>query len=184
MKLSHLSTALFVAGLSLAATTSHAEGFRFMPGMEPGFKAEPTLAISAGIAHAPAANDNAIAIYGLDFSVNCGLFQTPDNRIRTHLQINRVDESGIEATTFELSPRYTMPMGSGFSVGVGPVLAMVKADNGNADKNLFGYGAVAGLNYRNGMLYAGSDLRYMNTNERDQVTFENWALTAKIGINF
>lgn len=184
MKLHHLTSALLVAGLTLATGASQAEGFRFLPGLDAGFKAEPTLAISAGAMHAPSAKDDSIAVYGLEFSMNCGLFQTPDNRIRTHVQLNRADDAGVKSTSFEISPRYTMPIGSGFSVGVGPAIAMVKADNGNADKNLFGYGAVAGLNFRSGMFYAGSDLRYLNTTETDNVKFENWTLTAKVGINF
>jgi hypothetical protein len=58
------------------------------------------------------------------------------------------------------------------------------ANNGASDKNLFGYGAVVGANYRKGMYYSGLDLRYMNTSERDHVSFENWTVLAKVGINF
>jgi hypothetical protein len=57
-------------------------------------------------------------------------------------------------------------------------------DNGNADKTLFGYGAVAGLNFRSDMFYAGADVRYLNTTERDNAELDNWALLAKFGINF
>ena len=49
---------------------------------------------------------------------------------------------------------------------------------------LFAYGAVVGANYRKGMYYSGLDLRYLNTSERNNVDFENWALIAKVGINF
>ncbi|MBI2276504.1 MAG: hypothetical protein HYU74_04060 [Dechloromonas sp.] len=184
MKLHHIASALLVAGLSMTAVNSHADGLKFFPGLSAGFKFEPTLAVSVGTMNAAAARDDAMTVYGLDFNMNCGLIQTPDNRIRTHIQINHVDESGVKSTSFELSPRYTLPLGGGFSVGAGPALALVKVDNGNADKNLFGYGAVAGLNYRAGMLYAGADVRYLNTNERDDVQFENWAVLAKVGINF
>lgn len=184
MKISYLASTLLVASLALGTTASHADGLRFFPGMEAGFKAEPSLAVSAGVMGTPATNDDSMFVYGLDFNMNCGLIQTPENRIRTHVQINHVDESGMKATSFELSPRYTVPLGSGFSVGAGPVLGMVMADNGRTDKNLFGYGAVVGANYRKGMYYSGLDLRYLNTSERDSVSFENWALMAKVGINF
>lgn len=184
MKLHRLTSALLVAGLALAATTSHADGLTFLPGLNAGFKFEPTLAVSVGAMNAAAARDDALTVYGIDFNMNCGLIQTPANRIRTHVQINHVDESGVKSTSFELSPRYTLPLGGGFSIGAGPALALVKVDNGNADKNLFGYGAVGGLNYRAGLLYAGADLRYLNTTERNNVQFENWALLAKVGINF
>jgi hypothetical protein len=184
MQFKRLAPTLLATGLMLAATTGHAEGFKFLPGLTPGFKFEPTLAATAGVLNASSSNDDSMAVYGLDFSMNCGLFQTPDNRIRTHVQINHTDKSGTKATSFELSPRYTVPIGGGFSIGAGPALALVMVDNGNTDKNLFGYGAVAGVNFRSGAFYAGADLRYLNTSERNSVEFENWALLAKVGINF
>jgi len=184
MKFTHLASTLLVAGLALGTTASHADGLKFFPGLDKGFKAEPSLAVTAGVMSASATDDDSMFVYGLDFNMNCGLIQTPDNRIRTHIQINHTDESGMKATSFELSPRYTLPVGGGFSVGAGPVLGMVKADNGVTDKNLFAYGAVIGANYRKGMYYSGLDLRYLNTSERNHVEFENWALIAKVGINF
>jgi hypothetical protein len=184
MKNNRLATTLLVASLALGATASHADGLKFFPGMESGFKFEPSLAITAGVMSAAATNNDSMFVYGLDFNMNCGLIQTPDNRIRTHIQINHVDESGMKSTSFELSPRYTVPLGSGFSVGAGPVLALVMADNGLTDKNLFGYGGVVGANYRKGMYYSGLDLRYLNTTESNNLSFENWTLMAKVGINF
>ena len=123
-------------------------------------------------------------VYGLDFNFNCLLMQTPENHMRTHLQLNHSDNSGLTSTSFELSPRYTLPVGSGFGFGVGPVLALVMVDNGLDDKNLFGYGLVGGPEYRKGMFYSGIDLRYLATTESDEVDFGNWALLAKLGINF
>lgn len=184
MKTSRLTRLVLTAGLAFGATVSHADGLRFFPGLESGFKFEPSVAVTGGLMNAKAATDDAIFVYGLDFNMNCGLIQTPDNRIRTHVQINHTNESGVKATSFELSPRYTVPLGSGFSVGAGPVLGLVKADNGVTDKNLFAYGAVVGANFRKGMYYSGLDLRYLNTSERNHVEFENWALIAKVGINF
>lgn len=183
MTINRLATALALAGLTFAGA-AQADGIRFFPALEKGFKLEPTLAVTGGMTHAAGTRDDNMGSYGIDFNMNCGLFQTPANRIRTHVQINRVDESGIKATSFELSPRYTLPLGAGLSIGAGPALAMVSVDNGNADRNLFGYGAVAGLNFRAGMFYAGTDIRYLNTNERDRVQFENWTWLAKVGVNF
>ena len=184
MKTSRLASLFLITGLTLGATASQAEGLRFFAGKEAGFKFEPTIALTGGIMKATPANDDNNFVYGLDFNMNCGLIQTPDNRIRTHVQINHTDESGMKATSFELSPRYTLPLGSGFSVGAGPVLGAVMADNGRTDKTLFGYGAVVGANYRKGMYYSGLDLRYLNTTESAGVSFENVALMAKVGINF
>lgn len=185
MKLKRLVPFLLAAALSLTATASHAEGFRLFPGFQSGFTFEPTLAVSAGVVNVPDAQDHdADFVYGLDFNFNCLLMQTPENRMRTHLQVNHTDNSGLTSTSFELSPRYTLPVGGGFALGVGPVLALVLADNGPVDKNLFGYGAVGGLEYRNGILYSGIDVRYLETAKRGAVEFDNWALLAKLGINF
>lgn len=170
--------------LSCFATASHAEGLRFLPGLDAGFKFEPSIALTAGVAHATGAADNAVGIYGIDFNMNCGLIQTPDNRIRTHVQINRIDQSGLQATSVELSPRYTLPLGKGFSLGAGPALAWVHADSGLGGKDLFGYGAAAGFSFRKGHYYSGLDLRYLNTEERGQTQLEQVALQAKVGINF
>lgn len=178
-----IATALIAAGLAFG-TAAHAESLKFLPGMQSGYKFEPTVALTGGVMNAPAANDDSIGVYGLEFSMNCALVQTADNRIRTHIQLNRTEEGGIRATTVELSPRYTMPLGQSFSAGIGPVIAWVDADTAAGSRNLFGYGAVAGVNYRHGKLYTGIDLRYMNTAERDSMRFENVMLQAKVGISF
>jgi hypothetical protein len=185
VKLNRLVPVLLAAALSLTATASNAEGLRFFPGFQSGFKFEPTLAVSAGVVNVTDVDDHdADFVYGLDFNFNCLLMQTPENHMRTHLQVNHTDNSGLKSTSVELSPRYTLPVGAGFAFGVGPVVALVLADNGVADNSLFGYGLVGGLEYRKGILYSGIDLRYMNTTESDDVGFENWALLAKLGINF
>lgn len=173
-----------LALLAACATTVHAEGLRFLPGLDSGFKFEPTVALTVGATHAPAAGDNVVASYGLELNMNCGLLQTPDNRIRTHLQLNRIDQSGIEATSLELSPRYTLPIGGGFSFGAGPALAWVNTDTGSGNKDLFAYGAAAGFNFRKGHYYSGLDLRYLDTEERGRTGLENWTLQAKVGYSF
>lgn len=172
------------AALALGANAAQAEGMSSIPGMQTLSKYEPTIALTGGAINAPAANDDSIGVYGLEVNMNVATFQNMNSRIRTHLQVNRVEEGGIRATTVELSPRYTMPMGNSFSAGIGPVIAWVDADNTHGNQNLIGYGAVAGLNYRSGHMYVGLDLRYMNTSERQSVTFENTMLQAKIGYSF
>lgn len=184
MKFKHIVTAVLVAGLSLAAVPGRAEGPRFFPVTDPGFTFEPTLALAVGAASVTGSDEDAILMYGLDFNFNCLLMQTPANRMRTHLQLDRTEKSGAKSTALELSPRYTLPLGSGFAVGLGPVLALVLADYQGSDEALFGYGAVVGPEYRAGMVYAGLDLRYLATTENAGVDFENWSLLAKVGLNF
>ena len=183
MKFNRLAPVLLFAGLSLTATSSHAEGLKFLPALQSDYTFSPTLAVSAGVLNIPDAGHDADFAYGLDFNFNCLLLQTPDNHLRTHLQVSHTDNSGLKSTSFELAPRYTLPVGGGFAFNVGPVLALVLADNGQADASLFGYGLVSGLEFRKGIFYSGIDLRYLDTNEHNDVEFENWALLAKIGIN-
>lgn len=184
MNIKQFVSTLFAVGITLGTTTSHADGLKFLPGLQADFKAEPSIALSAGVTVTSASSSDSLFIYGLDLNMNCGLIQTPENRIRTHVQINHVGESGMKSTSFEISPRYTVPVGSGFSVGAGPVVALVKADFGYFDKDLFGYGAVLGANYRQGIYYSGLDLRYLKLSEVNSVSLENWAVLAKVGINF
>ena len=47
MKVKKIAVALTLAGLSLLTTMSHAEGLSFFPGLKPGFKFEPSLAVRA-----------------------------------------------------------------------------------------------------------------------------------------
>lgn len=184
MKSYRLVAVLLAAGLTLSAAPSHAESLRFLPGLQSGYEFAPTLAVAAGVANVPDANHDADFIFGLDFNFNCLLVQTPENRMRTHLQLNHTGKSGWKSTALELSPRYTLPVGEGFAVGAGPVLALVFADNGQKNRSLFGVGVVGGVEFRHGRFYTGADLRYLETIERRTVDFDNWALLAKIGVNF
>lgn len=169
----------------LLALPAHAEGWRFAPLLsDSDFKLEPTLAVTAGRVAPTASGADSGSAFGIELNFNCGLIQSPDNRIRTHLTLSRFDEDDAEVTSFELSPRYTLPLDDRLSVGVGPSLALLKAEAGDRDENLFGYGVAAGLNYRAGAFYAGADVRYQATTEKDHLEFDNWALTAKLGVNF
>lgn len=85
MKTSRITSLFLLAGLALGATASQADGLRFFAGKEAGFKFEPTIALTGGVMKATAANDDNNFVYGLDFNMNCGLIQTTDNRIRTHV---------------------------------------------------------------------------------------------------
>ena len=83
-----------------------------------------------------------------------------------------------------MSPRYTIPLGDGLSVGIGPSLALFKVDGGGVSKSLFGAGVATGLNYRVGQLYTGLDLRYHSTSAKDGVDYDPTSIGLKVGINF
>lgn len=178
-------TLLAAAILSLSATAM-AEGWKFAPRMkDPGFKFAPTLAVTA--ASVKPQDDGSANAYGLELNFNCGMLQSPDNRIRTHLSLSRINESDYDATGIELSPRYTVPLASGFSIGVGPSLGAIRLDPSAAGvgrETLFAYGIVGGLNYRMGALYAGLDLGVRRTSEQGGLDYDGRYATLKAGFNF
>lgn len=173
--------------LASLSTLAAADGWKFAPGLtEPGFKLQPTVAATVGSVK-PQGDGSSVTAYGVEVNVNCGLIQTPDNRIRTHLSLNRINEDRFDATSVELSPRYTLPLAAGFSVGVGPSLGLVRVDpsaNGVSKETLFTYGVAAGVNYRAGVLYTGLDLGMKRASEKNGIDFDNRSATFKVGVNF
>jgi hypothetical protein len=176
---------VLAAALAAAAVPALAEGWRFAPLFsDPGFKLEPTVALTVASVD-PKEGDSATS-YGVDINFNCGILQDPQNRMRTHINIHQADEDGTQATAFELSPRYTVPLGNGLSVGVGPSLGAfkVKVDAAGFDETYFGIGLAAGVNYRLGKFYAGADVRYHATGEKQGVDYDHTTAGVKLGMNF
>ncbi|HZW14249.1 MAG TPA: outer membrane beta-barrel protein [Noviherbaspirillum sp.] len=176
--------AIALSSLSLAAV---AQEWRFAPGLkDASFKFEPTIAATVGAVKPNGGGDTATA-YGVELNFNCGLIQSADNRIRTHLSVGRADEDEYDAMMIELSPRYTVPLANGFSVGVGPSIGAVRVNPAVASvdtETVFAYGVVAGLNYRSGAFYAGLDLGVRRTSEKNDLDFDSRGATLKVGYNF
>lgn len=179
--------ALAVATVAtLVATTSvFADGWRVMPVLSDSkLKFEPTLALTVNSVDPDERGVSAATAYGIDLNFNCGLIQDPQNRIRTHLNVSRSDKAGLEVMAYELSPRYTVPLGNGVSVGVGPSLAVFNLESAGYNESHIGLGLAAGVNVRMGQFYAGADLRYHDTNTKRGVDYDSLSLGAKVGINF
>lgn len=178
-----LLLAVVVSSLSAGAM---ADGLKFAPVLsDQAFKFEPTIALTVGTVKPN--GESSETAYGVELNFNCGLLQTSDNRIRTHLSLSRVNDNNYDATIIEMSPRYTLPLASGFSVGVGPSLGAVRVDPDAAGANretFFAYGIVGGVNYRMGALYAGLDLGVRRTNEKNHSDFDSRYAALKVGINF
>ena len=169
---------------SFASTAALADGWRFAPLFtDSNFKLEPTLALTANQVD-PKDGGDAVTTFGVDFNFNCGILQDPQNRMRTHLNISKGDKDGFEVTAIELSPRYTVPMGNGLSIGVGPSLASFKGEAAGASETFFGIGIAAGVNYRAGAFYAGADLRWHDTSTKNGGNMDNTTIGAKVGMNF
>ena len=177
---------LLAAIFSSLSAAAMADGLTFAPILsDKAFKFEPTVALTVGTVK-PNGESSGTA-YGVDLNFNCGLLQTPDNRIRTHLSLSRINDKDYDATTIEMSPRYTLPLASGFSVGVGPSLGAVRVDPdvaGVRRQTFFAYGLVGGVNYRMGAFYAGLDVGVRRTNEKNDMDFDGRYATLKVGINF
>lgn len=175
-----LALAAALVTLSFAAS---AEGWRFAPLLtDSSFKLEPSIALTANsVDPKDGSRDTGV---GIDFNFNCALLQDPQNRVRTHINIGHNNDNGVKVNAFELSPRYTIPMGQGLSVGIGPSLAVYKVNASNYDETLLAAGVAAGVNYRAGALFLGADVRYHNTEEKQGADFDNWTVGLKAGINF
>lgn len=177
-----LSTAAALLG-ALIAPAQAASGWTFLPILnDPAFKLAPTLALTAN-SNKPDQGGSATG-YGIDFNFNCGLLQSPDQRMRTHVNLSHTSKDGTTVNAFELSPRYTIPLGAGLSVGIGPSLAAFKVEGGSVSKNLFGVGVATGMNYSAGAFYTGFDLRYHSTGAKDGVDYDPTSIGVKVGINF
>jgi hypothetical protein len=174
---------LIAIGLLSAATLASAETWRFFPAFkESNYKLQPTVALTGGLVN-PDNGPNARS-YGLEVNFNCGLVQTSDNRIRTYVQLNRSNKSGVKVYNLELSPRYTLPLANGFYIGGGPSLANVHVKTDAYSKNLIALGAAVGLDYRIGDWYAGADVRVHDTFKSSGVQYDHSAFGVKVGLNF
>jgi opacity protein-like surface antigen len=178
-------------GLTLAATVTllaalpaqAADGWQWLPALnDPAW--QPDLAVAlTGSRVMPGTGPDANA-WGLELSAHCGLMQTPDRRLRTHVNLSHASRDGTTVNAFELSPRYTVPLTEALSIGVGPSLGAFRVDTGAGARTLPGYGAAVGMNYRVGALYTGVDLRYHATTRRSGIDHDPLTLAAKIGVNF
>jgi hypothetical protein len=172
-----------LAALALAATNVLADGWKPLPvATDSGYKLDPVLALS--LAHVHPDNAGAVTAYGVDFNFDCLLLRDPLGRMRSHLNLSRADEKGVDVTAFEMSPPYTIPLGGGLSAGVGPRLAVFDVTNGTTEGNLFGIGVGAGIHYRVGMLHLGADLRHHETAGRSSVDHDNLTIAARVGVHF
>ena len=172
---------LLAAAVLAAPAAQAAEGLSFLPITKPGFQFAPTVALT--INSNDSSQGGTADAWGLDVNFNCGLIQTADRRMRTHLNISQSDSHGVKVTGYELSPRYTVPFGDGMSAGVGPSLAMFTVDGGSST-TLYGVGLAAGVNYRQGKFYAGADLRIHSTGSNGGVDYDPTTLGLKVGMNF
>lgn len=178
---------LIAVAIATSASAVMADGWKFAPLFtDPSFKLQPAVALTVGAIDPKVDNMSVMSAVGVDFNFNCGILQDPQNRMRTHLNISQGSKDDAKVLAVELSPRYTRPLGDGMSVGYGPSVAAYKFkdDKTGFEMNRLGLGVAVGANYRQGAFYAGADLRYHATNEKNNADFDNVSAGVKVGMNF
>lgn len=129
--------------------------------------------------------------YGMQLAFNCPVFTPPgEGVVLQQFDVNHYDNGNLELTTFEINPRYFVPVAEGLKIGVGPGIGYMWTDyNGGKDPNMWTAQLGVDVEYRKGSLYAGFGTRYQWTenetigpNQNEGV--DNLLTSIKVGINF
>ena len=179
-------TLLIAAAVAAASTPALAGDWKFMPILDKGYAPNFVASVTGGIMDPQHAKSG--DAWGLELAMNCGLIQTPTGVVRTKLSVNKFDKGGLDLTTVELNPRWTIPVAKDVTFGIGPGIGWVKADAGNRTVDMFAWQAGADLDYRMGQLNLGLGARWQDTVGKTIATgqqgADNWLVQAKVGIAF
>jgi hypothetical protein len=180
------SKPLFLALALLGATSAaHAGGWSVLPITDPGFKAEPTLALMGGLLNPDVSGADADAAYGAELSFNCLALQPPTGKLRTQISWTKYDDAGLEIESIELNPHYLVKVGEGLEIGAGPGLGYVSGKTGAIDENAWALQVGASAHYRAGNLFLGAEARYQFTEEEFAgEDMDNFRVMLKVGYNF
>jgi hypothetical protein len=174
------------AALSALTAPAFAGDWQFLPIADKGYAPNFVASVTGGIMDPQHAKSG--DAWGLELAMNCGLLQTPTGVVRTKLSVNKFDKNGLDLTTVELNPRWTIPLTRDMSFGVGPGIGWVKADAGNRTVDMFAWQVGADLDYRIGQLNLGFGARWQDTVGKTvaagQQGADNWLVQAKVGIAF
>ena len=191
MKNNILKGLLTGAALTLAAGAAQADGWTFLPATKPGYKAEPSIAVTAGYLSPDSSLTDGAVAYGAELSMNCALIQPPSNRVRTTVSVLSFDDGGLKLTDFELNPHYVVELSDDFWVGGGPGVGVVMADTSGEDATLLAFQLGASAHYRMDKLFIGGEARYQFTQSKDvgpaanpDSGVNNWRALVKVGFNF
>lgn len=177
-----------IAAMSLIGMTGSATAgeWKFLPILDKDYKPEMTLSLIGGLLDPKEADRDTFA--GLELAMNCGLFQTPSGVVRTKISFARFDHDGYDYRTFEVNPRWTVPIAQNLSFGIGPGIGYVKTKVGSRDTEMFAWQIGADLDYRIGQINLGLGARWQDTVNKTVAIgtegAENWLVQAKIGFAF
>jgi len=191
MKKNILKGLLAGAALTVAAGTAQADGWTFLPATKPGYKAEPTVAVTAGYLSPDSSFTDGAVAYGAELSMNCALIQPPSNRVRTTVSYLAFDDGGLKLTDIELNPHYVVELSDKLWVGGGPGVGVVMADTSDKDATMLAFQLGASAHYRMDKLFVGGEARYQFTQSKDYGNsanpdsgVNNWRALVKVGFNF
>ncbi len=177
---------LTALALGAATTPALAAGdWKFLPIADKGCAPNFVASVTGGIMDPQHVGSG--DAWGLELAFNCGLVQTPTGVVRTKLSVNKFDKAGLDLTTVEFNPRWTIPVAKDLTFGIGPGIGWVKADSGR-NVDMFARQAGADLDYRVGQLNLGLGARWQDTVNKNvgggREGADNWLVQAKVGIAF
>jgi opacity protein-like surface antigen len=185
------SLAVALAGSMLMSAAAHAEGWTFLAGMKPDYKAEPALSLIAGQMSPGTAGLKDGTITGIELSLNCPLLQPPTNRIRQQVSVTQYDESGTKITNIELNPHYVVEVSPGLELGGGPGLGYITTKTSAQDPSFWGLSLGLSAHYTAmGPLFLGAEYRYQVTTKEDfggsvgKDNLNNGRFDVKVGYSF
>lgn len=180
------AAAALLAGGSAAAGEG---GWRLLPMNDAGFELKPTVSVIYGVFDPDSKQGDSAEAVGVEFAFNCILLQPPTNRVRQQLSYIQYDDGGLEVSSLELNPHYTIDLTPNWAVGFGPGLGYVMADSkAGADADMFALQVGAGAQYYRGAFFAGVEARYQVTEGKtlgvNDEGLDNFRALAKLGVNF
>ena len=194
MKKQILFAVLFAISGTLFSGTALAEdekGWTILPYQNSDFDPHFTVGIATGTMKPSESDTSSGGFNGLVLSLNCPWFQPPTGTIRQVFNYNVYDEDNVKIKTFEMNPRYFIPVSPSVQIGFGPGVGYVTvAPDNSAESHVLSFQVGADLDYRNKNLFAGVSARYMMTQEdkfggsTNESDVDNLAIQLRVGYNF
>lgn len=187
-----IAVATLLSGAMLTGNAlAESKGWKWAPVMDKDFDPHFTVGITTGQMDIDLPNAKKDTVNGLTLSLNCPWFQPPKGTIRQVFNYNVYDDGNYEVKTFELNPRYFVPVSPSVQFGVGPGFGYMWVDPATGtDADMWTFQVGADLDYRNKNLFMGAAARYMWTQEEVIGTVStkqdanNWVIQLRAGFNF
>lgn len=153
---------------SMGVATAQAQDWRFFPGGDDDYRAQPTVSLIYGRTMPSATGFKDGNIAGIELSLNCPMLQPPRNRIRQQLSYIHYSQADKEIDALEINPHYVVEIAPDLEIGGGPGLAYIKTTTQINDPSLWGLNLGLSVHYRGlGPVFIGAEYRYQITSDED-----------------